>query len=109
MNFPGEDFASEHGYALHSHNTERTHINYVKAPDPRFPIHLDRLPSGEWTLTKIVGMVICKIGPFSLPNKNFEMFERQIYEITSVPKTLEDKTKEALEFLQSIGFEIETN
>jgi hypothetical protein len=54
-------------------------------------------------------MVICKIGPFSLPNKNFEMFERQIYEITSVPKTLEDKTKEALEFLQSIGFEIETN
>ena len=109
MSFPGEEFANEHGYTLHSHNGERTHMDFVKSIDPRFPVHLDLLPSGEWTLTKIIGMIVCKIGPFSIPNSHFEEFERQIEEIASVPKTLEDKTKEALEFLQSIGFEIETN
>jgi hypothetical protein len=106
MKYPGEEFANEHGYTLHSHNEAKTHIDFVKSVNPEFPVHLDLLPSGEWTLTKIIGMVVCKIGPFSLPNKNFEIFEEKIENIKSVPYPLDSDAEyeNAVKLVESHGF-----
>lgn len=78
----GETFAKENGYALHSYSGTRN--NMSKANYMKDDLCLTVLTNGEGELTKILGMVQCKIGPFSIPNKNFRMFERQLNNIVQL-------------------------
>lgn len=107
MSFPGEEFANEHGYTLWSHNEQRTHMDFVKSTNPNLPVHLDLLPSGEWTLSKVVGMVMCTLGPFSLPNKSFEIFEKQIESIEAVDHS--NDISKAIDLLQDNGYDVEAD
>jgi hypothetical protein len=104
MNLPGEEFAKEHGYTLWSHDSVQKNADYVKSIDPTLPVHLSINSAGEGTLTRVVGMAICKIGPFSIPNKNFHIFEKQIHEVQAIGQTLDDKKHLAVTFLRSLGF-----
>ena len=75
----GETFAKENGYVLHSYSGTRNNMgraNYMKGE-----LCLTVLPNGEAELTQILGLVQCKIGPFSIPNKNFKMFEKQLFNV----------------------------
>jgi hypothetical protein len=77
--YPGQEFAQEHGYTLHSHSGRDTngiisHATYINGE----AIYLDVWRSGKVELTKILGMVVCKVANFAIPNKNFHIFEKQL-------------------------------
>lgn len=73
---PVREFAESHGYFLHSSNTRRTVVTYVKG-DTYFTVNTTDM---EATLERILGLVVCKIS-FSLPNIHFDRFEKQILSI----------------------------
>lgn len=86
---PGEDFAKSLGYQLQYHSGNRLSACYVKhfEEDPEHPLFLEisKDPNkGELSgkLTKILGMVSCVLGPFSIPNKSYDCFEKQVRGIT---------------------------
>jgi hypothetical protein len=81
--YVGEDFAKEHGYTLLSYtpndNNDICKTCWVKEGLFLDICFVDGKLMGK--LTKIFGLVECKVGEFSIPNKNFEMFEKQINSI----------------------------
>lgn len=71
---PGKDFASSNGYELHHYSGNGNSASYIKNE-----LHLTCYIDGTAELEKILGMVSCKIARFSIPNKNFKIFENQLY------------------------------
>lgn len=83
--YPGYEFAQEHGYALQSHagRSDGGAINramYINGD----AIYLDVWRDGRAELSKVLGMVKCKIEGFSVPNKNFHIFESQLRAIVQL-------------------------
>jgi len=78
--YAGEDFAREHGYTLHSYSP-KVDSDVYNSSWVKDGIFLDiKENKGELvaTLSKMFGLVECKIHNFSIPNKNFKSFEQQI-------------------------------
>jgi hypothetical protein len=84
---PGAEFAKEHGYTLQTRAADYSSATYIKA----MPflcvdvIYLTVFQSDNdtfATLQRIIGMIDCKIGPFSMPG-NFSLFEKQISMLTA--------------------------
>jgi hypothetical protein len=81
---PGMEFAEQNGYHLHSYSgADKDGIihsaNYMK-DNLCLTIRSDNSAS----LSKILGMVECKIDDFGIPNKNFKSFESQLYRVVQV-------------------------
>jgi len=77
--YPGYEFAHEHGYTLQSHSGRSgdgtvPHATYISGD----AIYLDVWWDGRAELTKILGLVVCKVQNFAIPNKNFHIFEKQL-------------------------------
>ena len=75
---PGYDFAQSKGYFLVSHSGRNddnliSSATYVKEGN-----FLTIKKDGIGVLEKILGLITCSTGEFSIPNKNFEAFEKQL-------------------------------
>lgn len=77
---PGEEFAKEHGYELQSHSGNRLQATYLKRLDGVPPIYLTCYSDGTATLQRILGLITCESGKFSIPG-NFVIFEKQISQL----------------------------
>jgi hypothetical protein len=79
---PGEKEAKELGFSLHCYSGDRRAATYIK--DNSKPcIFLDAVfkpdNSVDYTLTGFFdGLLTVSCGPFSLPNKNFSIFEKKM-------------------------------
>jgi hypothetical protein len=84
MLYAGEKFASEHGYTIYSHSGDGSnHATYIKE-DLFLDVYAMEEGSLEGRLSKVFGMILCTLGTFSIPNKNFEGFEDNMKRIVQV-------------------------
>lgn len=82
---PGYEFAKENGYSLYSNSGSRNIATYTKDTETG-TLFLDIERSMQrCKLSKLFGFVECHVGEFSLPNKNFPVFERMLIRIIQIP------------------------
>lgn len=81
---PGYEFAVSKGYSLHSYSGADKNGLIHSADYVKDDLFLTVRSDGTGKLTKILGMVTCTIADFSIPNKNFESFEKQMRRIFMV-------------------------
>lgn len=73
--------ATEKGYSVH---TTSVHTQYWVKQDEWGNVlflTLDKRTPDQVTLERYVGIIQCKIGPFSFPHKLFEVWERQLLDL----------------------------
>lgn len=75
---PGTEFAKDRSYKLHSHGGNRKSATYIKYMSENCIIYLTCNDGGTGELTRIIGLITCTTGEISIPNKNFDIFERQL-------------------------------
>lgn len=84
-NLPGKEFAEAEGYTLHSYSGNSNSATYTKSY-PNGTIYLTCYVDNLARLEKVIGMVRCVVDTFSIPNKNFELFEAQLNNIVDETK-----------------------
>lgn len=80
MDFPGYDFAINHGYSL-SYSSGKKASYYKETLGLHLEIWENDYGKLEGKFVKIIGLITCTLGPISLPHNNFNKFETQLYNI----------------------------
>lgn len=75
-NLPGYDAAEALGYSLCSYSSNKESAIYTKG---KLQLTIDK--EGKTKLQAVYKMIILHIGWFTLPNKNFKLFENQMLQL----------------------------
>jgi len=79
MDLIGYDFAKEHGFTVHSFSGDKTSVHYINEDGIYLIVcYQHNGVDLEATLEFCYKLLSIKQGPFSLPNKNFNIFFKQI-------------------------------
>lgn len=83
--YPGELFADEHGYELQRRSPGHSATYIKRINDGDDALYLTVYEDEKTAkLERVMGLVECKIGPFSIPG-NFDIFERHVSALRMKP------------------------
>jgi hypothetical protein len=80
-----KSFAEKHGYTI-QYSTPVTEC-WVKTTDENVVLFLTinkTLHTEEGILSRVIGLVNCTLGPFSIASVNFENFESQLIRLVQI-------------------------
>lgn len=84
MDYIGYEFAKERGFSIHHYSGDRSHISYVNVDGIFMDIIKDQYDENQLLckLSFVASLpVLVTTDYFSIPNKNFDIFLKKIYDV----------------------------